>query len=432
VAVLLAVGLLVVGMWVVHGGLDRLATPAAVATGLGQVTALAGTYLALAQIVLMARVPWIDHVVGSDRLMAWHRWLGVGTITLILSHVALTTWGWAESSGIGVVAEFLELNAIWDILIATAGTVLMTMVAITSVRAIRRRLAYETWYGLHLYAYLGIALAFLHQVTIGADFIGDAMAVAFWGALYAVTFGLLIWYRVLAPIRISARHRLRVAAVVPEARNVVSIYLVGRDLDRLPVAAGQFFHVRFLHRGGWWRPHPFSISAAPNGSYLRLTIKDLGDDSHRMMTMPLGTPVFVEGPYGAFTPNVITRERVVMFAGGVGVTPLRSILEALPPARHRISFLYREGDAEETVFREELLALGARHEADVRFLEGHRGSCAMPVDPLSPECLAATVPALREADVLICGSRSFTERVLASLRRLQVPADQIHAERFGY
>lgn len=432
VAVLLAVGLLVVGMWVVHGGLDRLGTPAAVATGLGQVTALVGTYLALAQIVLMARVPWIDHVVGSDRLMAWHRWLGVGTITLILSHVALTTWGWAESSGIGVVAEFLELNGMWDILIATAGSVLMTMVAITSVRAIRRRLAYETWYGLHLYAYLGIALAFLHQVTIGADFIGDAVAVTFWGVLYAITFGLLAWYRVLTPIRVSARHRLHVAAVVPEARNVVSIYLVGRDLDRLPVAAGQFFHVRFLRRGGWWRPHPFSISAAPNGAYLRLTIKDLGDDSHRMMTMPVGTPVFVEGPYGAFTPKVVRRERVVMLAGGVGVTPLRSILEALPAGRHRISFLYREGDAEETVFRAELLALGARHGADVRFLEGHRGSCAMPVDPLSPECLAATVPALREADVLICGSRSFTERVLASLRHLQVPADHIHAERFGY
>lgn len=432
VAVLLAVGLLVAGMWVVHGGLVLLATPAGLATGLGQVTALIGTYLALAQIVLMARVPWIDHVVGSDRLMAWHRWLAVGTITLILGHVALTTLGWAMSSGRGVATEFLALNETWDILIATAGTALMMMVAITSVRAIRRRLAYETWYGLHLYAYLGIALAFLHEVTIGADFIGDPVAVAFWSGLYLVTFGLLAWYRVLTPIATSARHQLRVASVVPEAPNVVSIYLVGRDLDRLPVAAGQFFHVRFLRRGGWWRPHPFSISAAPNGTYLRLTIKDLGDDSHRMMTMPVGTPVFVEGPYGAFTSRLIEREHVVMLAGGVGVTPLRSILEALPRGRHRISFLYREGEPGETIFRHELLALGAWHGADVHFLEGHRGSCRMPVDPLSPECLEATLPTLRDADVLICGSRSFTERVLASLKGLGVPADQVHAERFGY
>jgi predicted ferric reductase len=297
---------------------------------------------------------------------------------------------------------------------------------------VRRRLSYETWYGLHLYAYVGIALSFLHQVTVGADFIGDELAVWFWIGLYVITFGLLLWYRMLTPIRVSARHRLRVAAVVNEAQGVVSIYLAGRDLDRLAVHAGQFFHVRFLRQGGWWRPHPFSISAAPNGEYLRLTIKDLGDDTHRMMTMPIGTPVFVEGPYGAFTPNVVRREHVVMLAGGVGVTPLRSIFEALPEGRHQVTFLYREGEAAETIFREELLALAARHGATVRFLEGHRGSCEMPVDPLSPECLAASASDIVDADILICGSRSFTERVLSSLKTLQVPADQIHAERFGY
>jgi predicted ferric reductase len=432
VLVLTTIGLLVTGMWVVHGGLDGLRTPAGLATGLGQITALVGTYLALAQIVLMARVPWIDHVVGSDKLMAWHRWLGMGTITLILAHVCLTTTGWAMSSGSDVVGEFLALNGIWDILIATVGTVLLFVVAITSMRAIRRRLSYETWFGLHLYAYIGIALAFLHQVTIGADFIGDSLAVAFWIGLYVITFGLLIWYRVLTPIRVSARHRLRVAAVVPEARGVVSIYLTGRDLHKLPVAAGQFFHIRFLRRGGWWRPHPFSISAAPNGQYLRVTIKDLGDDSHRMMTMPVGTAVFIEGPYGAFTADVITRDHVVMLGGGVGVTPLRAIFEALPQDTKQITFLYREGDPADTIFREELLALAARHGAVLRFLEGHRGSARMPFDPLGPEWLYRHAPHIADADVLVCGSRSFTRRVLSSLKTLRITDDQIHAERFGY
>ena len=432
VAALVAIGLVVAGMWVAHGGLGQLSTPAEWATGLGQITALVGTYMALAQIVLMARVPWIDHVVGSDTLMAWHRWLGRGTITLILAHVVLTTTGWAAASGRSVIDEFLALNEMWDVLIASVGTVLMAMVALTSIYAVRRRLAYETWYGLHLYAYFGVALAFLHQVTIGADFIGDSLAVAFWVGLYAVTFGLLIWYRVLTPVRVSVRHRLRVAAVVPEARNVVSIYLAGHDLDQLPVHAGQFFHVRFLRRGGWWRPHPFSISAAPNGEYLRLTVKDLGDDSHRMLKMPLGTPVFVEGPYGAFTPAVVSRKHVVMLAGGVGVTPLRSIFEALPQGEHHVTFLYREGEPAETIFREELLALATRHDATLRFLEGHRDSPRMRVDPLAPEWLIRYAPHLPEADVLICGSRSFTECILRTLRALRIPDDHIHAERFGY
>jgi predicted ferric reductase len=430
--VLLLMGTIVTGMWVVHGGLDALTTPAGLLTGIGQLTALVGTYLALVGVLLMARVPWIDHVVGSDKLLGWHKWLGFGMMTLILAHVGFTTTGWAMTAGSGVVAEFLSLNETWDILIATVGTLLMTAVALTSIGAVRRRLSYETWYGLHLYAYLAVALAFLHQITIGADFIGDALAVWFWVALYVLTFGLLIWYRVLTPIRLSARHRLRVTSVVPEARGIVSIYLAGRDLEQLPVHAGQFFHVRFLRRGGWWRPHPFSISAAPNGHYLRLTIKDLGDDTHAMMGMALGTPVFIEGPYGAFTGDLIKRDQVVMFAGGIGVTPLRAILEALPAGGAVATLLYREGDADEVVFRDELQALAAHRGATVHFLVGHRGSPEIPVDPLSPESLHANLPFIADADVLICGSRPFTERVLASLKALRVPADQIHAERFGY
>lgn len=432
VAVLIGAGLLVVGMWVRHGGLEQLGTPSGLATGLGQLTALVGTYLALAQIVLMARVPFIDHVVGSDRLMAWHRWLGRGTVSLLVAHVVLTTIGWSTGSGAGVLEEFIAMNASWDLFIATVGLVLLVMVALTSMAAIRRRLAYETWYGLHLYAYLGIALAFAHEITLGGDLVGDPVALGYWIGLYVVTFGLLIWYRVLAPIRLSARHRLRVVAVVPEARNVVSIYLTGRDLDRLPVRAGQFFHIRFLRGGGWWRPHPFSISAAPDGASLRMTIKDLGDDSHRMMAMPIGTPVFIEGPYGAFTSALLTRPRTVMLAGGVGVTPLRAILEELPPGRGRTTLLYREGEPAEVIFGRELADIAARTGADVRILAGHRGTARMPHDPMAPEALARMVPDIADADILICGSRSFTECVLRSLHRLGVPARQIHAERFGY
>ena len=432
VMVLVANGLLVAAMWVVHGGLEQFSAPAGVATGLGQITALMGTYLALVQIVLMARVPWIDHVVGSDRLMAWHRLTGFATLWLLTGHFVLTTIGWATSSGRSVVVELLDMLTIWDVLIATVGLALLGLVAITSMRAARRRLQYETWYGLHLYAYLGIALAFLHQVTLGTDLIADPVALGYWIGLYVVTFGLLIAYRVVAPIRLSVRHRLRVANVVPEAPGVVSVYLTGRALDRLPVRAGQFFQVRFLTGGGWWRPHPFSISAAPNGQYLRLTIKDLGDDSHRIQRLPIGVAVFIEGPYGSFTSALIRRPRVVMLAGGVGVTPLRAILEELPPARGAVTFLYREGEPEAVIFRDELTALARAKGADVRILVGHRDCPTLPIDPLSPAGLHGLVPDVASADIFICGSRSFTECVLRSLRTLGVPSSHIHAERFGY
>ena len=126
-------------------------------------------------------------------------------------------------------------------------------------------MSYETWYGLHLYAYLAIALGFLHQLFVGADFIHDPIAVGFWVALYVATVALILVFRIGQPVWLSARHRLRVANIVTEAPGVISIYLTGRELDRLAVRSGQYFVWRFLTRDGWWRGHPFSISSAPNG-----------------------------------------------------------------------------------------------------------------------------------------------------------------------
>ena len=423
-------GALVAGIWIRHGGLEQLGTIPGLFTGMGQLTALLGTWFALVGVLLMARVPWIDHVVGSDRLRAWHRWTGFATLWLLLGHALLTTLGWVSGPGARPLADAIALWTTWDVLLAVVGLGLLTAVAVTSIRAARRRIGYETWYGVHLYAYLGIALAFLHQLTSGSDFVADPIALGYWVGLYIVTFGLLLAHRVAAPIRLSLRHRPRVVAVVAEADGVVSIVVSGRRFERMHVRAGQFFQVRFLTGGGWWRPHPFSISAAPDGRSLRFTIKDLGDDTHRMLAMPVGTRVFLEGPYGAFTADRVTGDRAVMLAGGIGITPLRAILEDLPP-EVRTTLLVRAHRWEDVAFRGELTALAAARAADIHWLVGRRGSAEMPVDPLAPEWLSRLVPDLRDADVLVCGSRPFTERVLSSLRTLEVPRAHVHAERFG-
>jgi ferredoxin-NADP reductase len=235
---------------------------------------------------------------------------------------------------------------------------------------------------------------------------------------------------VAAPIRLNLRTRPRIAAVIPEAAGVVSIIVTGRDLDRIGTRAGQFFQVRFLSGGGWWRPHPFSISAAPAARSLRFTIKDLGDDTHRMLTLKPGTRVFLEGPYGAFTADVVRGDRAVLLAGGIGLTPLRAILDDLPPTV-RTTLLVRARAWEDIAFQGELAGIAQARGVDIRYLVGRRGSPQMPVDPLAPEWLARLVPDITDADVLVCGSPPYTERVLASLRALHVPARQIHAEQFG-
>ena len=308
---------------------------------------------------------------------------------------------------------------------------MLIAVAVTSIRAARRRLAYETWYGIHLYAYLGIALAFLHELAVGTDFVDDPTAVAYWVSLYVVAIGLLLVFRVLQPIVFSARHRLRVERVVQEAPDVVSVHVTGRDLDRIPVRAGQYFQLRFLTGGGWWRHHPYSISAAPDGASLRFTVKGLGDDSRRVASVQPGTRIFAEGPYGAFTRERAHRPKALFLAGGIGITPLRAMIEERPADTRDVVLLYRASSWDDVVFRRELEALGRMPGTTVRFLVGRRGSPEMPVDPLEPRWLAYLVPDIRERDIFYCGSGSFMDRVAGSLRSLHVPGRQIHAERFS-
>ena len=265
-------------MWLRHGGLEQLSTTAGILTAIGQVTALFGTYFALIQLVLMSRSPWLDQAFGMDGLAVAHRWLGFATVWLLLGHGVFTTVGYALGDGSNVIEEFWTLITTYPyVLMATVSGALFAAVAISSMRAARRKLSYETWYGIHLYAYLAIALGFLHQLFVGTDFIDDPVAVAYWVGLYLVTIALILVFRVGEPVWRSTRHQLRVSNVVTEAPGVISIYMTGRDIDQLAVRSGQYFVWRFLTRDGWWRAHPFSISSAPNGSWLRITIKELGD-----------------------------------------------------------------------------------------------------------------------------------------------------------
>jgi predicted ferric reductase len=431
VLVLVANGAIILAMWLRHGGLEQLSTPAGILTAIGQVTALFGTYLALVQLVLMSRSPWLDQVFGMDGVAVAHRWLGFGTVWLLLAHGVFTTVGYALGDGSNVVEEFWTLITTYPyVLMALVSGVLFGAVAISSIRTARRKLSYETWYGIHLYAYLAIALGFLHQLFVGTDFIDDQVAVAYWVGLYLVTIALILVFRIGEPIWRSTRHRLRVSNVVTEAPGVISIYMTGRDLDRLAVRSGQYFVWRFLTREGWWRAHPFSISSAPNGSWLRITIKDLGDWSKALQGVSVGTRVFIEGPYGVLTGARRTRAKVLLLAGGIGITPLRALLEALPAKRGDLTLIYRVRDASQIVFRDELETLARTRGAQVHYLVGPRDGPSG--DLLNAESLERLVPDVRDRDVYLCGPVPMMQRVEESLRRLGLSSRQIHAERFAY
>jgi predicted ferric reductase len=432
IAIVAINGALVIGMWVRHGGLNQLASPSAKFTAAGQITALVGTYAALVQVLLMARSPWLEQRFGMDGLAQWHRWLGFTVTVLISAHVLFTTIGYALGDGRSIASEGWALLTTYPyMLMATAATGLLILVAVTSIRLMRRRLSYETWRFLHLYAYLAIALAFGHELAVGSDLVDDPVARWYWIALYAAVGICVLAFRVGHPLRLSLRHQLRVERVVPEAPGVVSVYVAGRHLEQLPARAGQYFRWRFLTRDGWWRTHPFSLSAPPNGQYLRLTVKGVGDGSHDLQTLHPGIRVAVEGPYGLFTALRQTRSKVLLVAGGIGITPLRALIEEIPPRKDGITLIYRARSWEDVVFRAELDSLIRDRRGTIHYLIGRRGSLELPEDPLSVQTLRRLVPDLESRDAFICGPASMMRRMQLVLRQAGLPDTQIHFERFA-
>jgi predicted ferric reductase len=423
---------LILVLWVRHGQFPHLTDPAAVLIAVGQLGALLGTYSALVQVVLMSRSPWLDSLFGIDRIAGWHRWLGFATLDLILVHVSLTTTGYAIADGRSLSAQtWAFLTTYPYMLMAYVGTALFILIAALSVREARRRLSHESWHFVHLLVYLAIALSFAHQLAVGTDFVHDPVAVAYWVFLYVVAAGLVIAFRIVAPARMALRHQLHVQSVVEEAQDVVSIYIDGRDLGELPVRAGQFFKCRFLAPGLWWQVHPFSLSAAPNGEYLRITVKEVGDFTRSLHRLSPGARVLLNGPYGVFTAARRRRPRSFLIAGGIGITPLRALIEEMPQRKNSITLVYRASSWEEVVFKAEIDGLVAARGGVVHYVVGRRGR-EVSAHPLAPRFLLAAAPDLRDRDVFICGPRDMVDAVTRSLRTLGVPAGQVHVERFAF
>src|SRR3954454_9320899 len=357
--------LLVTYWWVTGGGVQDLGSWADGLTSTGRLTGLLASDLLLVQVLLMARVPTLEHAFGQDRLARIHRLVGFSSFTLMLAHIGLVTWGYAAGQLSATPGELWDLTVTYPgMLLAAAGTSCLVMVVVTSVKAARRRLRYESWHLLHLKAYLGVGLALPHQLWTGQDFLASPARTIFWWGLYALTAVAVLVWRVALPLWRSTRYRLRVTSVVPEGDGILSVYMTARRGSLRGVEAGQFFNFRFLSGPGWPRAHPYSLSAAPDGRSLRITVKVVGDGSAALRLLRPGTRVLVEGPYGRLSARARTRGKVALIGAGVGVTPLRALAEALDYAPGDAVLLYRYSGGN-PLFRRELEMLTAERGLEV-------------------------------------------------------------------
>lgn len=393
----------------------------------GRLAGFTGAYLMLVMVVLIARLPWLERAVGQDRLVRWHRRIGPWPLVLIAAHVVLITLGYAQLAKVGALHQlWIFLSSYPDLLAAAAGFGLLIVAGVTSIRIARRRMKYETWWVVHLYMYLALALAFAHQIVTGGSFIGHPLTRAIWIAVWIATAGTVFTFRVAQPIGRNLRHRLRVATVREEAPGVFSVICTGRHLDRLAVSGGQFFHWRFLTRELWWHAHPYSLSALPRPPYIRVTVKGLGDQSRAVSQLKPGTRVAIEGPYGAFTHHVCSSDHVALIGAGVGMTPLRALLEDLP-ASIAVTVIVRASTKDDIVHRDEVAALVEQRGGEFHEIIGSRHKVR-----LDARALRRLVPDIADCDVYVCGPNGFSESIVAAALRLGVRREQIHEEAFAF
>jgi predicted ferric reductase len=404
-----------------------LAAPGGLATAAGRLTGLAGTYLMLITVLLVARLPALERTIGQDRLVRWHRRIGPWPLFLIAAHGALIVVGYAAAAKTGVLHQLGTLLLSYPgVLAATVGAALLFMAGFTSYRIARRRMSHETWWAVHLYTYLALALAFSHQIGTGQSFVGHPVARFWWIAIWLASAGVALVYRVGVPLWRSVLHGLRVVEVRHDSPGVVSLICKGRRLDRLPLAGGQFLQWRFLKRGMWWQAHPYSVSGLAQPPYLRVTVKDLGDHSRALATLEPGTRIAIEGPYGAFTAASRKGDSVLLVGAGVGATPLRALLEDLPRWID-VVVLLRAHTHEELVLRDEIAALVEDHGGQLYELVGPRAEVR-----LDAAALAWLVPDIATRDLFVCGPEGFTETVKDSARAAGTPRERIHEEAFAF
>jgi predicted ferric reductase len=436
VTLLWASGAAAAAIFLASGGAAQFTSPAQAVTSLGILTGLVGSDFILVMLVLAARVPIIDRTIGHDRAVAVHRSLGKPALYLILGHAALLLIGYGMSSGFDPIAEIGPMLALPDMPLAFIGTALLIAVVVTSLIAVRRKFSYEGWHLVHLLSYISVIFALPHQFSVGGILANGTVQRVYWIGLYVVAIGSIAIYRFIKPTVSSLRHQITVAGVTTISPGVTSIHLRGRRLRDLGTAGGQFFIWRFWTGRTWWHSHPISLSAMPTDSRARITVRDLGNGSARISQVPVGTAVSIEGPYGLFTDVARTAPRLAIVAAGIGVTPVRALLEGARFAPGEATVLLRASSQDETYLWDEIADIAEAKGATLYTMVGRRspvGASWMPEeDARRGVTLASVFPHLAQSDLYLCGPTTWLDLVEADANAAGMPAHQIHAERFDW
>lgn len=411
---------------------DGSSMPSELSVGVG----VLATSALVCAVVLPSRLRSLTRTFGIEQVIHIHRYVGLIATLLVVVHVALVVV--ANPSNAALLNIDVAPNRARA---ATGATVALgALIALTLLRKhLKHR--YEVWRWVHVtLAGFALVLSGLH-IWLLNHLVRDVVMRVWFIALAIAVLGVLAYRWVWRPF-FGARSEYVVREVRPETDSVSTLVIEPRRSGHrrgyrsLEFAAGQFAWLR-LEPSITAQEHPFTIaSSAHLGVWTEFTIRHTGDFTHEIRQLQPGSPVWVDGPHGAFTVDLARTTGLVLVAGGVGITPMMSMLRTLAHRRdqrpHRLIMVARTTD--DLLFRSEIARL--REQLDLTVVELLRRPPAEwtgATGSVDEELLAGLLPGpfrRNQLDYFICGPPAMVTDVLTALDALDVPHPRIHTEQF--
>ncbi len=399
---------------------------------LGRLAGLTAAGSALLQFMLMGRIGWIEGGFGLDNIAKLHRKNGYVVIIAIYIHILLVTFGYALGSMVGFISQYVTFfNTFQDVWKAMVAAGLFTAVVVTSIYIVRKNLKFERWYIVHLLVYAAIILAFSHQLAVGGSFTANPVYSKIWTGLYLFVAANVIYYRFLSILINYLRFGFKIERVQAETNGVTSIYISGKNLLKFNAKAGQFVMIRILARKYWLQEHPFSLSKVTTNDHMRITVKDSGDYTAMIQSLMPGSRVMVAGPFGTFTSaKAISRKRLYL-AGGIGVTPLRSLIEEGVEKDDDAVLIWSNKTAIDEIYRAELDSFEAASKLRVIRFFSKEKKVGYQSGRITADIINQLIPDAKERSIYICGPGKFIIELEKDLVQSGLSSGQIHTEKFS-
>ena len=386
------------------------------------------------QPLLASRFKWIERPFGLDIVIRHHKYMAVFATLLLISHPLLLSTG---KKGLSII---IGTDVPWPVWLGRIAIVVLLVNMFFNFSSMRGRIRFDAWRNIHdLLGPLLLVLIFVHSFFQGGDLKIKQMELL-WGLVSGAAVSVFVYHRLVRP-SLLRRHAYNVIEVRQETRDVWTITLAPPEgIKRYDYLPGQFqFLTFFRDKGLPVEEHHWTISSAPGGGrYVSSTIKELGDFTSTIGKTKPGDTAAVHAPFGRFSYVLHPEERDLVFiAGGIGITPLMSMLRHMRETQSELPvlLLYANRSEEDIVFRSELQEI----EADghprlkiVHVLSGAGEGWAGEVGYIDNEKIDRYCGSSAGKAFYLCGPAGLIDGVIRILKARGVPDNNMHKEIFSF